>query len=302
MFLNNTSLSNIDISKTFDNVMHIELNENVLNTLHNNNVSSSSEYKIYDGIGNIFPVSYTLSGISTLLIDTDISPSNVTLNCNALSCNVISQQFANTQTHNLTANRYVCRDSFETSGLYVAHELTLPVSPITTYNSKTTSAIGNVKYVNACCDAITGNINNQLSPIKHNANKLVLAYYNNAQYCPKLTFEITPDMIVKTSGEVSILILATIDIYVGNGTGKATLNVDKIENNATSSRFTSEQSVYFYTTGSESHTTYGEGSRNIVMVVPVSGLTSGVYSMYISTPHPVYYNSAVVLYGDTFTN
>ena len=301
MFLNNTSLSSIDIAKTFGNVMHIELNENILNTLHNN-VSSSSEYKIYDGFGNIFPLSYTLSNTPVPLNSADVSPLNITLNCTTLSCNSISQQFANTTTHNLTANTYKCSNSFETSSLYITHELSLPTSPVTVYTSNKNDKIGNVKYVKACCNAVTGEINNQLNTIKNNANRLVLAYYNNAQYCPKLTFEITPDMIIKPNGELFILILATIDIYIGNGEGWVTLNVDKLENTTTRKIFTGNYFAGFYATGSRSHTTYGEGGRNIVMTVPVGRLTSGIYNVYISTTRPVYYNSMVVLYGDTFTN
>lgn len=218
MILNGIHINDINISDTYDNVVHLNVDISTLYPV------SSIVYKLYDGNGYEVPFKFKFNKPVTLSTDFEIDTTKTVFgftNCNYNKINVDVSDA--TITNILTANQInkISNNEFtiHNTGI-VAHTLDTAVSAEhPRANEQILAAVddkvANYEYFKAKSAQLKDECLNYASSINNSKDALVIAYNN---YGETLSFKVDSSQI-PPSGKLEAIIIGTFVTYVGENQG-----------------------------------------------------------------------------------
>lgn len=218
MILNGIHINDINISNTYDNVVHLNVDVSTLYSV------SNSVYKLYDGNGYEVPFKFKFNTPVTLStgfkIDTTITVFGFT-NCNYNKINVNVSDA--TITNILTANQInkISNNKFtiHNTGI-VNHTLDTAISAEhSRANEQILAAVddkvANYEYFKAKSAQLKDECLNYASSFNNPKDALVIAYNN---YGETLSFKVSSSQF-PPSGKLTAIIIGTFVTYVGENQG-----------------------------------------------------------------------------------
>ena len=215
MILNGIHINDINISNTYDNVVHLNVDVSTLYSV------SNSVYKLYDGNGYEVPFKFKFNTPVVLSTDFKIDTTKTVFgftNCNYNNINVDVSDA--TITNILTANK-ISNNKFtiHNTGI-VTHTLDTAISAEhPKANEPTLSSIddnvANYEYFKAKSAQLKDECLNYASSFNNPKDALVIAYNN---YGETLSFKVSSSQF-PPSGKLTAIIIGTFVTYVGENQG-----------------------------------------------------------------------------------
>lgn len=218
MILNGIHINDINISNTYDNVVHLNVDVSTLYPV------SNSVYKLYDGNGYEVPFKFKFNKPVVLSTDFKIDTTKtvfVFTNCNYNKINVNVSDA--TITNILTANQInkISNNKFtiHNTGI-VNHTLDTAISAEhPRVNEQTLAAVddkvANYEYFKAKSAQLKDECLNYASSFNNPKDALVIAYNN---YGETLSFKVSNSQL-PPSGKLTAIIIGTFVTYVGESRG-----------------------------------------------------------------------------------
>lgn len=216
MILNGTHINDINISNTYNNVVHLNINISTLYSI------SSSVYKLYDGNGYEIPFRFKFNTPVVLHTDFKINTTNTVFGFTNCTYNNINVDVSDvTITNILTANQInkINDDKFtiHNTGI-VAHTLNTAISaehpkaneqPLLAVDDK----VANYEYFKAKSAQLKDECLNYARSLNNPKDALVIAYTN---YGNSLSFKVNSSQF-PPSGRLTAIIIGTSIPYIGEG-------------------------------------------------------------------------------------
>lgn len=215
MILNGIHIDDINISNTYDNVVHLNVGVSTLYTI------SNSVYKLYDGNGYEIPFRFKFNKTVTLSTDFEIDTTKTVFGFTNCNYNKISADVSDaTITNILTANQISSNEfTIHNTGI-VNHTLDTAVSaehpsanvrPLADVDDK----VANYEYFKAKSAQLKDECLNYASSFNNPKDALVIAYNN---YGNSLSFSVDSSQL-PPSGKLTAIIIGTFVTYVGENQG-----------------------------------------------------------------------------------
>lgn len=215
MIINNQPIGPLQISNTYDNVVHLSVSSPI-SSLYK---SVNSIYNIYDGVGNIIPFRFSY-GVVIDINDSDtsqIKTENIIFEFDNCTYQKISNDILNaTVTNLLTSNQINIKTEFTTVLGYVNHTLDTAVSA-EHKDAKTTTlqpindSIANVEYFKTKSEQLKSDINAYVRQYEEYPDPLLVAYTNDGT---SVTFKISNSQF-PPSGQLRLAIIGTATMWIG---------------------------------------------------------------------------------------
>ena len=220
MILNGIHINDINISNTYDNVVHLNVDISTLYSV------SNSVYKLYDGNGYEVPFKFKFNTPVVLStgfeFDTDDTVFGFTnCNYNKISVDVFDATITNILTANqinkISDNKFTIRNT----GI-VNHTLDTAISAEHPRANEDTLAavddkVANYEYFKAKSAQLKDECLNYANSINNSKDALVIAYNN---YGETLSFKVDSSQF-PPSGKLTAIIIGTSIPYIGEGGGNS---------------------------------------------------------------------------------
>lgn len=218
MILNGIHINDINISNTYDNVVHLNVDVSTLYPV------SNSVYKLYDGNGYEVPFKFKFNTPVVLSTDFKIDTTKTVFgftNCNYNEINVdvsdatITNILTANQINKISNNEFTIRNT----GI-VNHTLDTAISAEhPRANEQTLAAVddkvANYEYFKAKSAQLKDECLNYASSFNNSKDALVIAYNN---YGETLSFKVDSSQL-PPSGKLTAIIIGTFVTYVGENQG-----------------------------------------------------------------------------------
>lgn len=219
MIINNQPIGPLQISNTYDNVVHLSVSSPI-SSLY---TKKHSIYNIYDGVGNNIPFRFNYGGVINVngSDSSQIKTENIIFEFDNCIYQKISNDISNATVMNLlTSNQINVKTEFTTILGYVNHTLDTAVSaehkdakitPLQSIND----SIANVEYFKTKSEQLKSNINAYVRQYEEYPDPLLVAYTNNGT---SVTFKISDNQL-PPSGQLRLAIIGTATMYIGETDG-----------------------------------------------------------------------------------
>ena len=217
MILNGIHINDINISNTYDNVVHLNVDVSTLYSV------SNSVYKLYDGNGYEVPFKFKFNKPVTLStgfeFDTDDTVFGFTnCNYNTISADVSAATITNILTANqISSNEFTIRNtSIVNHTLDTAISAEHPSANVSTL-AAVDDKVANYEYFKAKSAQLKDECLNYASSFNNPKDALVIAYNN---YGETLSFKVDRSQF-PPSGRLTAIIIGTSIPYIGEGGGNS---------------------------------------------------------------------------------
>lgn len=220
MIINNQPIGPLQISNTYDNVIHLS----VFSPISSLYKTTHSLYNIYDGIGNNIPFRFEYGCVINVDGGDDsssIKTEDIIFEFDNCTYQKISKDVSNVTVMNLlTSNQVNVKTKFTTTFGYVNHTLDASVSAEHKDANNSTlqsinDSIANVEYFKIKSEQLKSNINAYVRQYEEYPDPLLVAYTNNGT---SVTFKISNNQF-PPSGQLRLAIIGVATMYIGETDG-----------------------------------------------------------------------------------
>lgn len=294
MIINNQPIGSLQISNTYDNVIHLSVSSPI-SSLYK---TTHSLYNIYDGVGNNIPFRFEYGCV--IDVDGDDSSSikteNIIFEFDNCTYQKISKDISNVTVMNLlTSNQVAVKTKFTTTLGYVNHTLDTSVSAEHKDANNSTlqsinDSIANVEYFKIKSEQLKSDINAYARQYEEYPDPLLVAYTNNGT---SVTFKISNDQF-PLYGQLRLAIIGVATMYVGE-TGIIYANMNFIHNGNRERLCAAD--LEFQTYASTGNKGNAECSVNFSLTSTKVIQNAGTYTVEMDLPRSADSASIVVLCG-----
>lgn len=291
MILNGIHINDINISNTYDNVVHLNVDVSTLYSV------SNSVYKLYDGNGYEVPFKFKFNTSVVLSAGFEIDTTKTVFgftNCNYNKINVDVSDA--TITNILTANK-ISNDKFtiHNTGI-VNHTLDTAISAEhPKANEPSLSAVddkvANYEYFKAKSAQLKDECLNYASSFNNPKDALVIAYNN---YGETLSFKVSSSQF-PPSGKLTAIIIGTSIPYIGEGGGSPLHGYLRINGNVVQTMIMNARAA----SNDKGNDATCTANLSFLYVMTVAADT--LYNVSITSDRGVASSSIVVLCGETIS-
>lgn len=297
MIINNQTIGSLQISNTYDNVIHLSVSSPI-SSLYN---TTHSLYNIYNGVGNNIPFRFEYGCVINVdgSDSSQINTENIIFEFDNCTYQKISNDISNTTVTNLlTSNQINVKTKFTTTLGYVNHTLDTSVSAERAEAKEDTlqsinDSIANVEYFKIKSEQLKSDIDAYVKQYEEYPDPLLVAYTNNGT---SVTFNISDNQL-PPSGQLRLAIIGVATMYIGETDGYTLYANMNFTHNGGKPEQLCETDLAFGTYASTSKGGDAECSVNFSFTATRVIQNAGTYTVEMALPRYADSASIVVLCG-----